>query len=221
MSALVRSLRRSGATTRLGVTVALLAVVAAGCTGDSEPAEEPDGSPVPGASTGAAATLDAKPVPLDLKIVKVHGKRLTKERRRYVRKRIGNSVSAYFDDAYLGGRYPRSDFSDAFQAFFPRAARLARPNRRTLTNAALGPETDAVVPRRKIVRLSVLQPGKSVAGVTARVRLVFEAVRAEGVDRRVTVTGRLLLSRAPSGQWKVFGFDMARSDVPVGKGADR
>jgi hypothetical protein len=44
---------------------------------------------------------------------------------------------------------------------------------------------------------------------------------ARGADKRVTVTGRLLMARKRSGGWEMFGYDMARSDVATGKGGSR
>ncbi len=213
MSPLTRPFRRAVA----GLACAALMTSATACTGSDDP--EPAASGAPSASTGAAATLDAKPVPLDIRVAQVPGGKMKKSSAKVLENQIGRTVSEYFDGAFFEGDYPRSDFSDAFTPFSSGAARRARADRELLTNASLGDTIEAVVPKRKWVRLSVLLPKRTVAGVTARVRLVFVVERGdEGVDQKVTVTGRLVLSRAKSGKWEIFGYDLARSAVPAEKG---
>ena len=75
--------------------------------------------------------------------------------------------------------------------------------------------------RTKTARLDVLVPRRLVAGLTARIRLVFVQERTDGADQRVTVTGRLLINRKKSGPWQIFGYDITRSSVPATKGSDR
>ena len=62
----------------------------------------------------------------------------------------------------------------------------------------------------------MFSPKQQPAGATARFRLVFRTTG--NAERRVLVTGRLVLTKA-KGTWKVFGFDVQRSATPVG--ADR
>jgi hypothetical protein len=50
------------------------------------------------------------------------------------------------------------------------------------------------------------------------VRLVFREERTDGSARRVTVHGRLLLTRTRGTTWKIFGYDLARDARPA-KGA--
>lgn len=200
-----------------GLACALLLTGMAGCTSDSD---APSSSPSPDASTGAAATLAAKPVPLKVSVTRLFGK-LEKARRQSLERNIGATVSSYFDAAYLAGEYPRRDFDKAFATFSEGAARRARGDRSLLTNAVLGPSIAAVVPVRKDAWLSVLAPNKVPAGVTARIRLVFVADNEQAHDTKVTISGRLLLTRMNSGRWHIFGYDVARSSVPTGKGASR
>lgn len=174
---------------------------------------------MPNASTGAAATLAAKPVPLKVRVTRVAGK-LKKARQGSLERKIGRTISAYFDAAYLGGEYPRTDFDNAFATFSEGAAQQARGDRGLLTNADLGKSTAGVAPKHASAWLSVLAPNKVAAGVTARIRLVFVADSDEA-DTRVTISGRLLLTRKKSGRWHIFGYDVARSAVPAGKGASR
>jgi hypothetical protein len=189
----------------------------AGCTSDSEP---PAPEPPPAAATGAAPTIDAKPVPMELTVSRVYGE-LKKPRLATLERQVARTVGAYFDDAHLGGTYPRSDFRDSFHTFSAGAARLARGDLDLLTNAQLGPSTVAVVPRKKKVRIAVLSPRQVAAGVTARIRLVYRAERDQAADQLVTVSGRLLLTRQKPGRWQVFGYDVSRTTRPAENGAAR
>jgi hypothetical protein len=189
-----------------------LLAAAAGCTGGSEP------SAPSGQRTGSSATLNAKAAPLKVRVTRVAGT-LKKSARGPLEHNVGVVIGRYFDDAFLGGSYPRSDFDGAFAAFSPGAASRARGDRALLTNATLGPTTESVTPKKRTVYLNVLAPHKVAAGVTAWVRLVLVANRGDKPDQRVTLTGRLLLTRKKSGGWQIFGYDVARSAVPTAKGA--
>lgn len=193
----------------------LLAVTAGACTGDSAP----DGKEAPrpdAASKGATTTLEPKPVPAKVRVTRVSGK-LRPKAQEVLADNIGKVVTGYFDDAFLGGDYPRSDFDDAFATFTRGAAKQADRNRDLLTNRVLGPTTVQVVPKRQTAYLSVLAPHKVAAGVTARVHLDFIAERGDKPDKRVKVKGRLILTRQKSGGWQIFGFDLSRSVRTVGK----
>jgi hypothetical protein len=170
---------------------------------------------------GTRPTLEAKPVPTQVTIARVVGAKLPKKQRDRLDRNVTRVLSHYFDDAFLGGDYPRKDFSGAFATFSHGAARRARGDRALLSNAGIGAETEAVVPRVKAARLDVLAPRRHVAGLTARMRLVFVQERADGEDQRVTVSGRLLMARKKSGPWQVFGYDVTRSSVAATKGANR
>jgi hypothetical protein len=198
----------------------VLLVATAGCTSDDEP-EEPAPSALPSRSVGAEPTLAAKPVPTEVTVAKVVGGKLSRQQRQRLEKQVSAVVSTYFDDAFLAGEYPRSDFSGALATFSPGAVERATSDRALLTNAEIGTTTEAVVPRTKAARLDVLVPRRSVAGLTARIRLVFVQERADGADQRVTVAGRLLMNRKKSGPWQILGYDVTRSSVPTAKGADR
>jgi hypothetical protein len=199
--------------------VALLLALTAGCTGGAS--EDNAGSPAPSSSVGQQPTLSAKPVPIEVTVAKVVGGHLRPDQRKQLARQVGGLVSRYFDDAFLAGKYPRDDFSGALATFSPGAARRATPERALLTNAEVGTTTDAVVARTKQARLDVLVPGRHVVGLTARVRLVFVQQPTDGVDKRVTVSGRLLVNRKKSGPWQIFGYDLTRSSVPAAKGGSR
>ena len=203
--------RRSAA----ALTATLLALATAACTGDDAPLPRP--SP-PTVSEGATATIEPRPAPARVRVTRVAG-RMRPQDRDVLADNVGKVVTAYFEDAYLGGDQPRSRFDDGFSTFTRDAARSARRQQRLTTNAALGPTAEAVVARRQRAFLSVLAPKGVATGVTARVDLAYLVQRTEGADRLVTVRGRLLLTRAPSGGWKIFGYDLTRGARAAGEGA--
>jgi len=139
---------------------------------------------------------------------------LAKSQRSNLERKVGATISSYFDAAFLSGKYPRTDFSGAFASFTRGAARKAQRDRGLLTNAALGRSTESVTAKQKRVSLSVLAPKRSAAGVTALIRLVYVADQAEAGSTKVTISGRLLLTRKQSSGWVIFGYDVARSAVP-------
>lgn len=211
----------SGPGRRLATAVVCLTVMVAGagCT-DGEDRPAPSSSPSPNSSTGTTATLEAKPVPMEVRVTKLHG-RMPQAAQRTLEANIGRTVSAYFDDAFLVGPYPRTDFDGALATFSRGAAKQGRGDLDLLTNAELGPSVESVTPERKGAWLSVLAPNRVAAGVTAKIRLVYLADLSDAPDQRVTVSGRLLLTRKDAGGWEIFGYDVARSAVPVEEGADR
>jgi hypothetical protein len=196
------------------------ALVVTGCTGDPADPEEPAASPVPSASVGSSATLHAKPVPAEVTVGRVLGGRLSRQQRRRVTQQVTGVLNRYVEGAFLGD-YPRGGFSAAFADFSREAARKARADRVLLTNAGSGARTETVRPLRKRAVLYVVKPYRNVAGVTARIRVVFRQQLSGAADQRVTVSGRLLLSRTKAGPWEVFGYDVARTSTPAGKGARR
>ncbi len=169
----------------------------------------------------SAATLAAKPVPMNVTVGKVAGGKLKRQQEQQIETQVSKVLSRYFDAAFLAGEYPRKDFPGAFAGFSPGAAQRAAADRVLLTNAAIGTTTEAIVPRSKQARLDLLIPKRTVAALTARVRLLFVQERADGADQLVTVEGRLMMDRKKSGAWQIFGYDVTRSAVPVAKGADR
>jgi hypothetical protein len=203
-----------------GLAAGLLVVlVASGCTSD-EGASGPgaEAPPLPDRSVGSSATLEPRPVPMDVRVARVAGSRLRKSQRREVEDQAVRVLSEYFDRAFLGGGYPRTDYPRAFAGFTPGARRAARRDVVHLTNGPAGGAITGAVARRKWVRLDVFSPRDTVAGMTARFHLVFVATRERGADQRVTVQGRLQMNRSADGPWQIFGYDVRRSAVPAGKG---
>lgn len=220
MPPLISPRPRAGRARLLGLLCTAVLVATAGCTGDPAVREEPAPSPVPSASVGASATLHAKPVPTEVSVARVLGGRLPSPQRRRVTRQVEGLVSRYVEGAFLGD-YPRGGFSAAFTDFSREAARKARTDRVLLTNAGSGAETETVRPLRKRAVLYVLKPHRTVAGITARIRVVFLQELADAGTRRVTVSGRLLLSRTKAGPWEVFGYDVTRASTTAAKGGRR
>ncbi len=196
------------------VLLTLAALTAgAGCTGS--PAPQAATSPTPTPTPPSATPTPAVPasVPMKVVVTRVSG-RLPQAARPALEGNVGAALSAYVDGAFLGGTYPRSDFSTAFRSFTPGAARDARGDQALLTNRTFGPTTRSVRAVRRAAYLSVLAPYKVAAGVTAKVDLVFLVDRGDRPAERVALGGRLLLTRNADNGWSVFGYDLHRSDTP-------
>ena len=151
---------------------------------------------------------------MDVHVDQVSGK-LAKPKRSDLERKVGATISTYFDAAFLAKDYPGPDFDGAFATFTKGAAKNAERDRALLTNAELAKSTQSVTATKKNAALSVLSPNDSAVGVTARIRLVFLADRGDRGTTRVTTFGRLFLSHKKSGGWEIFGFDVSRSTAPV------
>ena len=121
-------------------------------------------------------------------------------------------VDGWLDAAYVGGDYPRETFTDAFPRFTKGAVDEAGRDVMLMTNADLGQRIDGVVPKIRRLTVDLLAVRGVAQAATARVRLVF--VTQGGVERRVTVAGRLRLVRQTR-VWRVFGYDITKADVPA------
>jgi hypothetical protein len=207
----VRRTRRRVVPPALGL---LLAASSAACTGGSEPSVEPTRDATTGQASGSASVPRPTSVPFRTEVTHVAG-RLPLRDRRVVATRVGRTLTAYVDAAFLGGDYPRSDFTASFDAFTEGGARQARGDTALLTNQPLGATTRTVQATRRTAYLSVLAPGGTVAGATAAVDLVFRVDRGSQPGRRVHLKGRLLLTKDRSGAWAIFGYDLNRSSKPL------
>jgi hypothetical protein len=201
--------RVPGPLTRLvaAPSVALLLASAAACTGG-------DGAKPP---ADAAASTPPPSVALRVQVTHVAG-RLSPARRTALATAVRRTLTIYVDAAFLAGDYPRSRFAGSFASFTPGAARQARGDLALLTNQPLGSTTRSVRATRRTAYLSVLAPRQHVAGVTAVVDLVFLVDRDRAPAERVAVRGRLLLTRGASGPWRIFGYDVTRSQSPARTG---
>lgn len=121
---------------------------------------------------------------------------------------VGQVVDAWFEAAFLGGDYPRSDFDDSFPGFTPAAADLARQDAAITTNRSIGRRIDAVTATQREVTVDALVVRGRPVGATARFVLAFTT--SGDLARDVVVSGRLLLTPSADG-WQVFGYDVTSS----------
>ncbi len=193
-----------GPTTASVATLALaLALGLGACSSTDE--SEPSG---PAATSSAPA---APPLPTTVKVGVVTGRVGQREQERAV-SNVTRAVDGWFDAAYVGGDYPRESFTDAFPRFTKGAADEAGRDVLLMTNADLGQRIEGVVPKIRRLTIDLLGVRGVAQAATARVRLVF--VTQGGVERRVTVAGRLRLVRQ-NRVWRVFGYDVTKADVPA------
>lgn len=192
------------------VAVAAIALLAglftAGCTSDDGGGEEKKASPEPTPTQEQPAA-----VPLSVGVGTVTGD-LARPRRLPVARGVATAVDAWFEAAYLGGGYPRTNWNGAFPGFTQGAKQRAMRDQALTTNAAIGGQTDEITPRLKSVKVDVLSPKQRPAGATARFRLVYDT--AGQASYTVQVSGRLMLSRTKNGGWQIFGYDVARNATP-------
>jgi hypothetical protein len=193
-------MRNAGPAARSGAALVLcLVLVTSACSGDSDPGDPP--APAQSTATGASLEIRTRTT-----VAEVTGKLPRRERKRLATN-ITKVAQRWFNAAYVGGAYPRSDFQDAFPGFTPGARAEARRDRMLLTNKPIGSRISDVTPTRSRLWLDVLAVRKRAVGVTTRFALGF---RTEGeVSRDFTVTGRLLMTRTKGG-WRIFGYDVAR-----------
>ena len=191
-------------------TVAVLLVLglaAGACSGDGD-----DSSDKPSEST-SPTSQPAPEVAIRARVGTVAGE-LPRAKRRVVARQVGAVVDDWFDAAYLGGDYPRTDFRTAWPGFTAGARRLAIREKDIMSNDRIGGQIDGVQAMVKTAQLDVLSPNRRPAAATARVRLVFRTSGEKA--QRVAIRGRLLLTRT-KGRWRVFGFDMTRAVRPLPK----
>lgn len=172
----------------------VLGLGSTGCTGDSEP--EPSG----------ASPSEAAPLETTAKIGAVAGK-IAPARAKLVVPEVTAVVDGWLDAAYVGGDYPREDFTDAFPGFTLGAAEEATKDIDLMSNADIGTRIDGVTATARRVNVDVLGAKGAPAGATARVRLVFTT--SGDLERTVSVTGRLRLTETDGG-WQVFAYDVAK-----------
>ncbi len=183
------------------ITLAALALALvlglAGCSGGD------DGEPPPDNSDEGTATTTTG-IPTRVEVGEVAG-RLGRKPARRVAQKVAAVVDGWLDAAYVGGDYPRSDFSDAFAVFTKDAAALAKRDRRLLSNAEVGDRVDVVTAKTRKLRIDVLAHKGTAAGVTGRFVLVLD-LDGRRTDR---IAGSLYLTNT-GGKWKVFGYDVKR-----------
>lgn len=152
-------------------------------------------------------------VPFRVEVTHVAG-RLSGKRRAALSAHVRRTLSSYVDAAFLRTDYPAAHFAGAARPFAHTLASAVRRDRALLTNAPLAGSTRWVRATHRTAYLSVLAPHGSPAGVTAAVDLVFAVNRGDRAAQRVELKGRLLLS-PHGGGWRIFGYDLDRSQRPV------
>ena len=193
----------------LRTTVLVVALAAAGCSSDGS-----TGHRSSGATDTATTTSVMGPAPLATRaeVGTVVG-RLPGQRRKAVRRDVTEVLDRWWDTAYVGGDYPRTDFGD-FPGFTPGASRKARFDRDLMSNADIGDRVESVTPLMRRARLDLLAVHRTVRSVTARFDLRMRVVLADADagdtrTRRLQVRGRVFLTRRPAG-WRVFGYDVTK-----------
>ena len=77
-----------------------------------------------------------------------------------------------------------------------------------MTNWKWRQRIDGVATTKRQVSLDVLAPHGRAAGVTAYVTLKFTT--SGQAEKKVTVTGRLFLTKDAQGTWQIFGYDVSK-----------
>lgn len=194
-----------------------LGMTTTACTDDSisaanEPSKDSDAStsaaPNSTVSTEAPIVLARTDAPLEVTIGQLRGGVPGRERAQ-LRRAISEPIVSWIDGGFAVDDYPTNDFSEAFTAWTPQAASLAREHRDVTTNAAIGPDVQAVIIDERQVRLFVFATRGVVGGATAEVSLEVAGVRPDGSESRFTVDGELYLTR-DSSTWQIFGYDLQR-----------
>jgi hypothetical protein len=187
----------------LALTVAL---VAGGCSSDG-----PSAGPGPGTTETVTTTSVSGPAPLTTRaeVGTVVG-RLPGTRRKAVRVQVTDVLDRWWDAAYVGGEYPRTDFG-RYPGFTPGAARRATYDRDLMSNADIGERVVSVTPLMRRARLDLLAVDRRVRSVTARfdLRMRVDLAGADAPSRRLQVRGRVFLTRQAAG-WRVFGYDVTK-----------
>jgi hypothetical protein len=153
-------------------------------------------------------------VPFRVRVTHVAGE-LPGRRRAVLTANVQHALSSYVDAAFLRTDYPAGDFAGAARPFARTLASAVRRDRGLLTNAPLAGSTRGVRATHRTAYLSVLAPHGAPAGVTAAVDLAFAVYRGDRAPQRVELKGRLLLSPGPGHGWRIFGYDLDRSQRPV------
>ena len=198
--ALARRAAAAAVVTTLGLAVA-------GCSGSDS--STPHAAPSSAAPSGAAPAVRT-----NVTIGKVAGtirrpyRKNFFHHRQHLRKHVGDAVDRWLDGGFVGVHYPRSRFPRAFASFTADAKHDARRQKRLMTNWKWRHKIDGVTVKHRSVALDVLAPRGRPAGVTARVHLVFTTSGHH--HKRISVGGRLFLARDHHGDWRIFGYDVAK-----------
>lgn len=182
--------------------VAVAATVILALTGCSGEPDEPDAQ-----TPSSEPTASGPPaLPTHTTVGVVSGK-LAKADQRRVKTKVAAVVDDWFDAAYVGGDWPRTDFGDAFPHFSKGAAKEAKRDAQLMSNQRLGERLESVEATKRRLRVDVLAVKRRPVGVTARFVLGMDL--AGEVNRSERVSGSLFLTYR-DGAWQVFGYDVKR-----------
>jgi hypothetical protein len=128
--------------------------------------------------------------------------------RQEVEASVGHAVDAWIDGGFVGVDYPRDSFPSAFSTFTPEARKDAMRDKALMTLWGFRHRIDRVTATHRTVVIDVLAPRGRPAAATARVDL--RLTTSGDVARKVQVTGRLFLTKAEDGSWRIFGYDVSK-----------
>jgi hypothetical protein len=174
------------------LALALAVSLLAACTGDEDPAPPEEGQQ----QAALELSLTGRPA-LDART----GDELQSE--------VGDAVTAYVVGGFLGD-HPRDDFVRSLDAFTSGAAQSAAGDLDILTASDYA-GAQAVDARRLVARIAPFAPDGEVLGATAAVDFRFVVTDESGEQRRLALTGRLMLVPERGG-WRIFGYDVTRDD---------
>jgi hypothetical protein len=189
----------------VALSCALACGLVSACTSEGSGERMSQPTPTPSRTTAAEAVAEVATV---ARRGSVTGRIDTRPRKDVVQ-RVAGVVDEWLEAAYVGGDYPRdaSSYDDStWPGFTDGAARSAAADRELMSNADIADRIDGVTVKKREITVDVLAVDRRARAATARVRLAF---RTTGLERRVTVTGRVFLTKA-DGRWKVFGYDVAK-----------
>jgi hypothetical protein len=152
-----------------------------------------------GADAGAASSLRMK-----TQVTRVLGT-LTNKQRDAFEADAEKLIAGYLSAAYLHER-PGQSYKGSFPGFTPGARRLAMRDTGVVSDRGFA-GADEVRPRGAVAYVSVVAPEGRPVGATARVWIDL-VVSEDGASRRVSVSGRLLLTPGAD-SWRIFGYDLA------------
>jgi hypothetical protein len=188
---------------RHSVVAAMLAtlLLASGCSSGND-----DSEPSPSDSTGSASGGEA--VPLQVSVGKVNGRIKAKDATAVATK-IGSVVNGWWQAAYVGGKWPRTDFTKAFPCFTKGAGADAQKDGALTTYKTIGGHVSAVTAQIRKIDVDLLAAYGHAAGATARFTLAFKTTG--DFAKQVTVQGQVFLTKGKEGNWRVFGYNVTRS----------
>lgn len=196
----LRAVRAVGAT----VLACALTLGLVGCSDDEDPETD-----APTSSSGPDDADDAgdvaPPLATTASIGKVTGA-LSEQSKDRLTTRITEVVDGWLDAAYVGGDFPRTDFSGAYPGFTAGAAREAAKDAALTSNKGIGDKVEEVVATKREVTVDALAVDRSAVAVTARIILAMRL--SGGLDRKERVRGSVFLTYR--GGWKIFAYDLKR-----------